>query len=179
MPDNKRAAPPVRRTAADSCRYDREPSRARSPPVTLRRAGLHHCVRRRHSTARRPACPRGVGGHAPHRQGLLRPDGEQPLCDASDPGGRARAVEGVCRVAVDAAKGYAPKLVNPGGVEVWKATGGNATARRRRSSISVSRPDRSSKAWRRRRANSVCRIRSTSTATTSGCRATGPRRWRR
>ena len=28
---------------------------------------------------------------------------------------------------LDAAKGYAPKIVNPGGVEVWKLTGGNAT----------------------------------------------------
>jgi formylmethanofuran dehydrogenase subunit A len=28
---------------------------------------------------------------------------------------------------LDAAKGYAAKLVNPGGVEIWKATGGNAT----------------------------------------------------
>ena len=29
---------------------------------------------------------------------------------------------------LNAAKGYAAKLVNPGGVEVWKATGGNASA---------------------------------------------------
>src|SRR5262249_25616513 len=28
---------------------------------------------------------------------------------------------------LSAAKGYAAKIVNPGGVEVWKATGGNAT----------------------------------------------------
>jgi formylmethanofuran dehydrogenase subunit A len=28
---------------------------------------------------------------------------------------------------LNATKGYAPKLVNPGGVEIWKATGGNAT----------------------------------------------------
>ena len=28
---------------------------------------------------------------------------------------------------LNSAKGYAAKIVNPGGVEVWKATGGNAT----------------------------------------------------
>jgi formylmethanofuran dehydrogenase subunit A len=28
---------------------------------------------------------------------------------------------------LNATKGYAPKLVNPGGVEIWKSTGGNAT----------------------------------------------------
>ena len=70
---------------------------------------------------------------------------------------------------LNAAKGYAPKLVNPGGVEIWKATRRQRHGtRRRRSSISTSRRGRSSRALRRRRANSACRIRCTFTATTSG-----------
>ena len=47
--------------------------------LQVRRHGLHDGLRRRHSAARRPARPRGICGHALHRQGLLRPDGQQPL----------------------------------------------------------------------------------------------------
>ncbi len=77
----------------------------------------------------RAARARRTGRHALHRQGLLHPAGEQRIPDARCIGrGEQERVTAFLGWVLGAAKAYAPKLVNPGGVEVWKQTsGGNVT----------------------------------------------------
>ena len=134
------------------------------------------------AAAGRPARPRGVRRHALHRQGLLRPDGQQSLRHAGDPGERARAAEGVPRLAARLGQGLRPQAGQSRrrrGLEA--AAGGQRAAdldshgrslrrhARGRSSQGVARPPTSC----------ACPTRCTSTATTWACPATGRRRSRR
>ncbi len=67
-----RAGPPHRQHAQ---RHDGERAQHLRHRLQVRGAGLHDGLRRGHSAPFRPACSRGVRGHALHRQGLLHPDG--------------------------------------------------------------------------------------------------------
>ena len=108
---NGRTAPPTRTAArwaacpARSPPATSTPAWATPPPSTPPMPPLG-----------RPARPRGVRRHALHRQGLLRPDGQQPLRHAvRSSENEPREAEGVHRPGCSApTKGYAAKLVNPG-----------------------------------------------------------------
>ncbi len=98
-PEEKRTAAPVDAHRQHAQRHDGQRAQHVCHRLQVRRHGLHHGLRRRHSAAGRPARPRGVRRHALHRQGLLRPDGQQPLHHAGHSGTGARAAEGVSRLA--------------------------------------------------------------------------------
>ena len=83
-PEEKREAEPVRRTARHAQRHDGQRAQHVCHRLQVCRPGLHDRFRRGDSAAVGPACPRGVRRHALHRQGLLRPDGQQPLHHARD-----------------------------------------------------------------------------------------------
>ena len=80
------------------------------------------------------ARPSRAGRHAVPRQGVVRAGGQQPLRHAMHRARRSRAAQDVPRVAARRREAYAAKLVNPGGVEVWKHSPASARpwARRRR-----------------------------------------------
>ena len=62
------------------------------------------------------------------RQGLLRAlMGNNHYVMQSIQEGEPERAKAYVAWLLNATKGYAPKLVNPGGVEIWKSTGGNAT----------------------------------------------------
>ena len=129
-PEEKRLAPPVRRTA------NTHSGTMGSVPSTFatgyKYAGMGYTTAfdAADSAAGGPARARGIRRHALHRQGLLRPDGQQPLRHAghpatTSPSGSRRFMAWL----LSAAKGYAAKMVNPGGVEVWKQQqAGNVSA---------------------------------------------------
>ena len=178
-PEDKRKAPVVRRTPLDALRHHRQRAQHVRHRLPVRRPGLHHRLRRRHSAARRTARPRGVPRHPPHRQGLLCPPRQQPLRPAADRRQRTGAAAGLRRLAAAVRQRLrASSSSIPAGSRCGRKAAGNIhEPRRRPSSISASRRGRSSPVWRRRRWTSACRIRSTSTATTSVCPATGKRPW--
>ena len=90
---------------------------------------------------------------------------------------RARAFIGWL---LGAAKGYAAKLVNPGGVEVWKSRAeGNVSALDDRVAQYDVTPRKSFRLSRVPSTSFACRTRCISTRTISACPATGPRRSRR
>ncbi len=128
--------------AADPLRHHRQRAQHLRHRLPLRRHGLHHRLRRRHPAARRPPRPRGVPRHAAHRQGLLRPVRQQPLRPAArSPTSEPERLRAFVGWLLGAAKGYAVKLVNPGGVEEWKERRRqHPRPRRSRSSTSTSPP---------------------------------------
>ena len=142
-----RSARPVRRTA-----LTRSPAPSGSVPSTFATGYLYAGLG--YTTAFDAAIPPLAARHA-HEEFTTRPcidkgffvlmgnnhyvmqadrrEGARSGCGRSSPG------------CLDAAKGYAVKLVNPGGVEVWKAgAAATSTGSTTRSSISTSRRGRSS-----------------------------------
>ena len=90
------------------------------------------------------------------------------------------ALDAYCAWALDAAKGYAIKVVNPGDVEDYKQVSRKQVRDLDEpSAASAPPPGRSSAAWPAPPIAWACRTRSTSTATTSASPATGGRPWRR
>ena len=161
-PEEKRKAEPVRRHGHDAQRHAGQRAQHVRHGLQVRRPGLHHRVRCCRAAAGRPARARGVCRHALPRQGLLRAHGQQPLRHAVRLR-RASRSDSKAFVAwlLGAAKGYAPKLVNPGGVEVWKQPRGGNVARHRRASRSFRRYAAANCRWHcsRGRRACVCRIR--------------------
>ena len=96
--------------------------------LPLRAAGLHDRRRGRHAAARGPPHALGASRHAGHRRRLPRADGQQPAAlrahPLEDPLACATRSRGTCR----STGGYGVKLVNPGGVEMWKRGNGNVTS---------------------------------------------------
>ena len=97
--------------------------------LSLLAARLHHGRRGGGPAAGR--APRAVRAarHADDRQGVPDPDGQQPGVVRADPGvaaapSRRGCVKDAIAWWLDATGGYGVKLVNPGGVELWKQSGG-------------------------------------------------------
>ncbi|MEX0718386.1 MAG: formylmethanofuran dehydrogenase subunit A [Planctomycetaceae bacterium] len=127
MPEDKRLAPPVRRTATTRS------GTVGSVPSTFATGYLYAGLG--YTTAFDAAVPPLAARHA-HEELL-----DTPIIDrgfyllmgnnhyimeklhAGDP----ECVRNYVAWLLNAAKGYAVKLVNPGGVEIWKSGGGNAT----------------------------------------------------
>ncbi len=105
MPDQRRNSPPLVRTPLTSLGHGRRCSQHLRDRLSVRGAGLHDGVRRGHPASRRAARPRRIARHAPHRQGLFRPDGQQPLRDGVDPGGEPARLEGLRRLAARCGQG--------------------------------------------------------------------------
>ena len=115
----------------DPLRHGRQRAQHLRHRLPLRRARLHHRLRRRHSAPGRPACSRGVSRHAHDRQGLFHPAGQQSLRHEADRQERPGPAAGVRRLdACMQPRAYAIKLVNPGGVEAWKQGAQHRRARR-------------------------------------------------
>ena len=98
-PEQKRRGEPVRRTRITHSGTMGSVPSTFATGYKYAGPGLHHGLRRRHSAPLRPARPRGVRRHPVHRQGLLHPDGQQPLPDAIHPAGRAAEGQGLHRLA--------------------------------------------------------------------------------
>ena len=81
---------------------------ARLPPATSTPAWATPRPSTRPSPPFGAARPRGIRRHAVHRQGLLRPDGQQSLPDAVDPAGRAGEGQGARRLAAWARRRHTP-----------------------------------------------------------------------
>ena len=100
----------------------------------------------------------------------------QAIADRTSPSG-CKAFVGWL---LSAAKGYAAKMVNPGGVEVWK----QQARQRRAGSIDVVdhfdvTPRQIIRGIAQAADELACRTRCIFTATISACPATGRRRWKR
>ena len=96
--------------------------------LPLRAAGLHDGRRGRDAAARRPPHALGVARHAGHRRRLPRARWAT-TCRSSSSSARspARVREAIAWY-LQATGGYGVKLVNPGGVEMWKRGNGNVTS---------------------------------------------------
>ena len=180
MPDDKRTAAPMRRTVAHRS------GTTGAVPSTFATGYLYAGLG--YTTAFDAAIPPLAARHAHeelqdtphHRQGLLRPDGKQPLRDAVDSGRRAGAAEGVRRLAAQRRQRLRCQARQSGrrrDLEIdRRQRDGN---RRRRPAFQRHAAANHSRRRPGGAANSVCRTRCTFTATTSACRATGRRRSRR
>jgi formylmethanofuran dehydrogenase subunit A len=127
MPDNKRTAPMVRRT-----RLTRSGTTG-AVPSTFATGYLYAGMG--YTTAFDAAIPPLAARHAHEElqdtpiidKGFYVLMGNNHYVMKSIQAGEPEHLKAYVAWLLDAAKGYAAKLVNPGGVEVWKATGGNAT----------------------------------------------------
>ena len=145
-PEQKRKAEKVVRTREHAQRHDGQRPEHLRHRLQVRRAGLHHRVRRRDSAARRAPRPRRVRRHALHRQGILRPHGQQPLRHGVDPAQGAGAAAIVRRLAVGSRQGLTRRrsstpAASRSGSSCRAAT---STASTRTSRTSMSRRGRSS-----------------------------------
>ena len=127
MPDNKRAAPPVRRTALTRA------GTTGSVPSTFATGYLYAGLG--YTTAFDAAIPPLTARHAHEElhdtplidKGFFVLIGNNHYVMQAIQDGEPERLKAYVAWLLNATKGYAPKLVNPGGVEIWKATGGNAT----------------------------------------------------
>jgi len=127
MPDNKRTAPMVRRT-----RLTRSGTIG-AVPSTFATGYLYAGMG--YTTAFDAAIPPLAARHAHEElqdtpiidKGFYVLMGNNHYVMKSIQAGEPEHLKAYVAWLLGAAKGYAAKLVNPGGVEVWKATGGNAT----------------------------------------------------
>ena len=83
--------------SADAQRHDGERSQHVRHRLQVCRDGIYDGIRRRHPATLRAACSPGVRRYPLHRQGILRPDGEQSLRDEVDPARGVREASGVRR----------------------------------------------------------------------------------
>jgi formylmethanofuran dehydrogenase subunit A len=127
MPDNKRAAPPLCRTA-----LTRSGTTGAVPSTFVTGylyAGLGY------TTAFDAAIPPLAARHAHEElhdtpiidKGFYVLMGNNHYVMQSIQAGEPERLKSYVAWLLNAAKGYAAKLVNPGGVEIWKQTGRNAT----------------------------------------------------
>ncbi len=127
MPDDKRVAPPVRRTA-----LTRSGSTG-AVPSTFATGYLYAGLG--YTTAFDAAIPPLTARHAHEElddtpiidKGFYVLMGNNHYVMKKLQAGEPQLLKAYVAWLLNATKGYAAKLVNPGGVEVWKATGGNAT----------------------------------------------------
>ena len=99
--------------------------------LPLRAPRLHDGRRRGHPAAGRAPRPGRAARHADRRRGVPRADGQQPAAVRAHPRGGARQPGRVAEAVawwLEATGGYGVKLVNPGGVEMWKHGNRNVTA---------------------------------------------------
>ncbi|RMG41586.1 MAG: formylmethanofuran dehydrogenase subunit A [Planctomycetota bacterium] len=126
MPDEKRTAPPVRRT-----RFTRSGTTG-SVPSTFATGYLYAGLG--YTTAFDAAIPPLMARHAHEElqdtpvvdKGFYVLMGNNHFIMRQIEANRPELVDAYVAWLLDAVKGYAAKLVNPGGVEVWKAKGDNA-----------------------------------------------------
>ncbi len=127
MPDEKRISPPVRRTL-----YTRSGTTG-SVPSTFATGYLYAGLG--YTTAFDAAIPPLAARHAHEElqdtpiidKGFYVLMGNNHYVMKQIQAGEPQRLKAYVAWLLGAAKGYAAKVVNPGGVEVWKSTGGNAT----------------------------------------------------
>jgi formylmethanofuran dehydrogenase subunit A len=127
MPDNKRTAPPVRRTLSTRS------GTIGAVPSTFATGYLYAGLG--YTTAFDAAIPPLAARHAHEElqdtpiidKGFYVLMGNNHYVMKSIQDGEPEHLKAYVAWLLNSAKGYAAKLVNPGGVEIWKATGGNAT----------------------------------------------------
>jgi len=127
MPDNKRTAPTIRRTALTRS------GTIGAVPSTFATGYLYAGLG--YTTAFDAAIPPLAARHAHEElqdtpiidKGFYVLMGNNHYVMQSIHDGEPERLKAYIAWLLNSAKGYAAKLVNPGGVEVWKATGGNAT----------------------------------------------------
>jgi formylmethanofuran dehydrogenase subunit A len=128
MPDNKRAAPPLCRTA-----LTRSGTKG-AVPSTFATGYLYAGLG--YTTAFDAAIPPLAARHAHEElhdtpiidKGFYVLMGNNHYVMQSIQAGEPERLKAYVAWLLNAAKGYAAKLVNPGGVEIWKQTGRNATS---------------------------------------------------
>lgn len=127
MPDDKRTAPPVRRTAMTRS------GTTGSVPSTFATGYLYAGLG--YTTAFDAAVPPLAARHAHEElqdtpiidKGFFVLMGNNHYIMKQIKANEPERLKAYVGWLINSAKGYAAKIVNPGGVEVWKATGGNAT----------------------------------------------------
>lgn len=127
MPDEKRVSPPVRRT-----RLTRSGTTG-SVPSTFATGYLYAGLG--YTTAFDAAVPPLTARHAHEEledtpiidKGFFVLMGNNHYIMKQLQAGEQQRLKAYVGWLLNATKGYAAKIVNPGGVEVWKSTGGNAT----------------------------------------------------
>jgi formylmethanofuran dehydrogenase subunit A len=127
MPENKRLAPPVRRTA-----FTRSGTTG-AVPSTFATGYLYAGLG--YTTAFDAAVPPLAARHAHEElqdtpiidKGFYVLMGNNHYIMQQIQSGEPERLKAYVAWLLGAAKGYAAKIVNPGGVEVWKSSGGNAT----------------------------------------------------
>lgn len=127
MPDDKRTAPPVRRTGRTRS------GSTGSVPSTFATGYLYAGLG--YTTAFDAAIPPLMARHAHEElqdtpaldKGFYVLMGNNHYIMRQIQEGNPERVKAYVGWLLQATKGYAAKIVNPGGVEIWKSTGGNAT----------------------------------------------------
>lgn len=127
MPDNKRTAPPVKRTLLTRS------GTTGSVPSTFATGYLYAGLG--YSTAFDAAVPPLAARHAHEElqdtpiidKGFYVLMGNNHYVMKQLQANEPERLKAYVAWLLNSTKGYAAKIVNPGGVEVWKATGGNAT----------------------------------------------------
>jgi len=127
MPDEKRVAPPVRRTALTRS------GTTGSVPSTFATGYLYAGLG--YTTAFDAAVPPLAARHAHEEfedtplinKGFYVLMGNNHYVMKQLQAGEPERLKAYVAWLLNAAKGYAAKIVNPGGVEIWKSGGGNAT----------------------------------------------------
>jgi formylmethanofuran dehydrogenase subunit A len=128
MPDDKRTAPPVRRTALTRS------GTTGSVPSTFATGYLYAGLG--YTTAFDAAIPPLMARHAHEElqdtpiidKGFYVLMGNNHYVMKQLQDGEPERLKNYVAWLLNAAKGFAAKLVNPGGVEIWKSRGGNATS---------------------------------------------------